>query len=310
MRSSLERNRIDMQRIIRFLLFFFMALVFSLALPWVGLLLDRRFALIWRLPFWIEPVSVGMLLIGVVISLWYSLRMTYYRTDEQQNDVMSAVSPEKSIPLRRSLNPLMLSGWLCGAALAFLLRSISLFGIVGILVIVSSLFIRSMKNLTQEPRYFVHLIRFVKRTPRWVLLIAIAITTAAAVPAVTVDPPEHPLGFEPGILVQVRCKPGTSTLWQSDFDQHIRPAIGEVIARGNGFTSFQFIQSTLPAQSFDFALLYTGKTFADLDNPKAPPHYAVLFRREGSIRALNVLKEMVSYEEQVTVTLVHVGKSR
>ena len=295
-----------MHRTNRFLLIAVMVIVGTVALPWGGLWMDRMLSLIWRLPFWTEPLSLVMLIVGVciaVLCLWEAAS----RTDGTHDSAPHPKRSEPLHPLRRSLNPLLLSGWLCGTALAFLLRSPFLFGCIGIIVIVHALYARSTEGAVLPSRFGGILVRYAKRMPRWLLLLVIAGTTAVAVPALTVDPPSPPMVSEPAILVQVRCKPGTSFMWQADFEQHIKPAIDEVIARGAGFTSFQFIQSTLPWQSFDFALLYTGKTFADLDQPKAPPHYAALFRREGSIRAINVLREMTSYEEQVNVTLVHLS---
>ena len=100
------------------------------------------------------------------------------------------------------------------------------------------------------------------------------------------------------------------TLWRADFDQHVRPAIDEVIARGDSFTRFQIMEPALPWQGFDFLLLYTGKTFAGLDRPRPFPHYVALFQREGSLRAFAALKEMGSYEDQVSVTLVHLNRTR
>jgi len=57
-------------------------------------------------------------------------------------------------------------------------------------------------------------------------------------------------------------------------------------------------------------LIYTGKTFAGLDKPSTPPQYVALFQREGTIRAMSVLKEMLSYEDQVTVTIVYLERKR
>jgi hypothetical protein len=69
-------------------------------------------------------------------------------------------------------------------------------------------------------------------------------------------------------------------------------------------------QATLPWQPFDFMLVYTGKSFAALDKPGVPPHVAALFQREGTVRAMAVLNEMNSYEEQSTVTIVYGSKVR
>ena len=57
----------------------------------------------------------------------------------------------------------------------------------------------------------------------------------------------------------------------------------------------QVIQSTLPWQPFDFLLIYTGKSLSSLDEPSVPPHFAVLFQREGTLRAMAVLNEINSY---------------
>jgi hypothetical protein len=151
--------------------------------------------------------------------------------------------------------------------------------------------------------------RYASRAPRWITLVLVAAGTLAGLPEVTrAVPPARTV--EPAILVQIRCKPGTADLWLADFDEHVRPAIEEVVARGDTYTSFQFLQPALPAQGFDFVLLYAGKTFAGLDQPRPFPQYVAMFQREGSVRTLAALREMGAWEDHVSVTLVHMSRTR
>jgi protein-S-isoprenylcysteine O-methyltransferase Ste14 len=293
-----------MQRVLRFLLFFLFALlIYILVLPWVALLLDQRFGLVWRLPFWIEPIAVLMVLSGLSLSLRYCWIRVF------QNDTVSTSSghivrtAEPGV-LTRARNGAIFGGWLCGLGLASMLRSPCLLGFVGIIMLVGAFYIQRPEEPALMNR-FVRVIHFINRTPRWIMLLLVAAVTAAGFPAITEDKQSPPAIIEPAILVQVHCKPGTATLWKADFDKHIKPAIEEAIAHGNTYTGFQFIQATLPWQSFDFILLYTGKTFAALDRPNPPPQYVALFQREGSLRGLAVLKEMSAYEDQVSVTLIY-----
>lgn len=255
--------------------------IYFLALPWAALRLDRWFHLIWRLPFWIEPLATVMVLGGIALAA-----------------------------LRRSRNPLMLGGWLYGAGLACLLRSPCLLGLVGIVAVAGTLHLCRIEEPRIASRFGAAWTRYMAHTPRWIVLALVAAATLAGLPALTMDRAQPPAATDPAVLVQIRCKPGTAALWRADFDQHVKPAIDEVIARGDMFTAFQIMEPALPWQGFDFLLLYTGKTFAGLDQPRPFPHYVALFQREGSLRALAALKEMSTYEDQVTVTLVHLNRAR
>ena len=139
------------------------------------------------------------------------------------------------------------------------------------------------------------------RTPRW---IALALVVAAALAGLPAGDGFQVLGAGKPLGAFALSRPGPST-------QNPAPScIDEVIARGDSFTRFQIMEPALPWQGFDFLLLYTGKTFAGLDRPRPFPHYVALFQREGSLRAFAALKEMGSYEDQVSVTLVHLSRTR
>ncbi|HEY1205285.1 MAG: isoprenylcysteine carboxylmethyltransferase family protein [Bryobacteraceae bacterium] len=284
-------------------------LIYFVALPWAALRLDHRFALVWRLPFWMEPVAAVLVLAGAALGIWSFWALTF-RGDGTPNPLAPTVRLVDSGPFRRSRNPLMLGGWLCGVGLACLLRSPCLLAIVGIIAMAGMFYVRRLEEPGLAARFGNAWMRYASRTPRWIALLLVVAATVAAVPAVSVDRPAPPALTQPAVLVQIRCKPGTAYQWRAAFDQHVKPAIDEVIARGDTFTDFQFIEAALPWQSFDFVLLYTGKTFAGLDRPSPFPHYVALFQREGSLRALTALKEMGSYEDQVTVTLVHLSRAR
>jgi hypothetical protein len=272
--------------------------IYFLALPWLALQLDKKFSFIWRLPFWTEPIAVVFIVISVAIILRYFWIGAYHI------DGSISVGPNR---LHRVES---VGIWLGGVGLACLLRSPSLLGIDGILGIVGILYSHSSEDSILPSRFAKVVLSPVNRIPRWVILILVIVGSATGLPALSIDPQPSLVGTEPAILVQVRCKPGTSYLWKADFDKHIKPAIEEVIAKGTTFTGLQVIQSTLPWQPFDFMLLYTGKTFASLDKPGVPPHFAALFQREGTVRAMAVLNEMNSYEEQSTVTIVYISKVR
>ena len=200
--------------------------------------------------------------------------------------------------------------WLGGIGIACLLRSPSFLFINTIL----SLIIVLMSNSPDDPTFFSWFARVVllriNKIPRWTLLLVVLAGTAVGWPLLSFDQQTPPAATVPAIVVQVRCKPGTSYLWKADFEKHIKPAIEEVIANGKTFTGLQVIQSTLPWQPFDFMLIYTGKIFASFDKPGVAPHFAALFQREGSVRAMSVLNEMNSYEEQSIVTLVYLNQTR
>ena len=83
------------------------------------------------------------------------------------------------------------------------------------------------------------------------------------------------------IMVEIRCKPGTSEQWRDAFIKEILPSIREAIRKGDVFTNFAYFEAPLPAQEADFVLLFEMKSFSSLDAPRIPPHYETLFRRVG-----------------------------
>jgi hypothetical protein len=107
----------------------------------------------------------------------------------------------------------------------------------------------------------------------------------------------------PALIVEVKCKPGMAAQWQADFDKEIAPAIDEVVAKGEGFDKFFYLEAALPGQNFDFLLVFEAKSFAGLDAKRPFPHYLALYRRAGPEHAKQVLDEMASWEADVHVSL-------
>jgi len=204
---------------------------------------------------------------------------------------------------------MILGYWMFGAGLGLLLRSVSLIALVAVIALAASVYVHGRKEQEIAARSPAGWRRYLYQIPGWLTLVLVITGTLAGLPAVTHSAPTPHL-TEPAILVQIRCKPGTADLWREDFEQHIRPAIEESISRGDGYTSFEFLQPALPGQGFDFALLYTGKTYAALDQPRIPPQYLALLDREGTVRTLATVREMAAWEDQVTVSLVHLTRTR
>jgi len=124
--------------------------------------------------------------------------------------------------------------------------------------------------------------RYIELAP---LFILVALLFAEALPAQSPAP-------SPAIMVQIRCKPGTAELWLADFEKEVLPSIQEVISKGDGITRFSYFEAALPAQPFDFVLLFEVKSLGSLDTKRAFPHYVALFRRVGAAHGEQILKEM------------------
>jgi len=297
-----------MRRILRpLLLSLFALLIYFIALPWLALQLDQRMKLVWRLPFWTETAAAILVLVGFALLLkcgWTWIFQDSHAVDSPG----TSTTPDGAVTIEGWVNAALLGSWLCGLGIAMAVRSPS-FVCVAVVVTIVALLPATQKWRRQVAATSSYLsLPFPRRIPRWAAFIVVIASASMCASDLSVDMPTSALPSEPAILVQVRCKPGTSYLWKADFDKHIRPAIEEVIARGGAFTGLQVIQATLPWQPFDFMLLYTGKSFGTLDKPSVPPHFAALFQREGTVRALAVLKEMNSYEDQSTVTIVYLSK--
>jgi len=298
-----------MRSLLRFLLPSSLAiLIFVVALPRPALWLDGKLALVWRLPVWTEPLALAFILAGAALAIWSCWK---FASDSRLSSAplgAATEGPDRGLfPSSRSA--MALAGWMFGAGLSFLLRSVSLMVFAAIAAGAASAYIRCSKGPAKMAPMTQKWKLFGKSLLGWLSLALIAVGTLAGFPAVTQSVPVAHL-TEPAILVQIRCKPGTADLWREDFEQHIRPAIDEAIARGDGYTSFQFLQPALPGQGFDFALLYTGKTYAALDQPRIPPQYLVLLEREGPLRTMATVREMSAWEDQVTVSLVHLSRTR
>ena len=129
------------------------------------------------------------------------------------------------------------------------------------------------------------------------LFILVALLFAEALPA------QSPAS-SPAIMVQIRCKPGTAELWLAEFEKEILPSIQEVISKKDGITRFSYFEAALPAQPFDFVLLFEVRSLGSLDTKRPFPHYAALFRRVGAAHGEQILKEMGDWEQDVKVTIV------
>src|SRR5208283_4049532 len=114
-------------------------LAYFAGLPWAALRLDHRFGLVWRLPFWIEPVAVLLILASVALTVWSFWTYTF-RGDGTPNPLTPPAQLVESGLFRRWRNPLMLAGWLCGAGLACLLRSHHNLGMAAIVVVDGTFF--------------------------------------------------------------------------------------------------------------------------------------------------------------------------
>jgi hypothetical protein len=112
----------------------------------------------------------------------------------------------------------------------------------------------------------------------------------------------------PALIVEVKCKPGTADLWAADFQKEMQPAINDAIAKGDSYTRFRFVEAALPGQHFDFILIYESKSFAGLDVKRPFPQNLALYRRVGAERAKQILTEMMSWEEDVHISLGRTGE--
>ncbi len=297
-----------MNRFLRSLLATIPAVVlYAVALPWCAVLIDQRLGLVWRLPFWLERIGLGAVVLGTAIAACSAWVLTI-KGNGTPNPLMPPAALVVSGPFRYSRNPLMLGGWLFGAGLACMLRSASLLAMVGLVVLAGTVYLKRVEEPGLIRRFGEAYREYAQRTPRWLLFTFVVgmsvagLSTVRIESAVAVNPPT------PAILVQIRCHPGTAEMWRELFDLHMLPAIRETVARGETFTDFRFVEAALPAQTFDFMLVFTGKSFAQLDRRRPFPHYQALFRREGTLRASVALREMISYEESVSVTLVRLGE--
>jgi len=177
-------------------------LLYFAALPWVALRLDRWLGIVWRLPFWIEPVAAMAMLAGAALGIW-SFRALTVLGDGTPNPLVPTARLVESGPFRHSRNPLMLGGWLCGASLACLLRSPSLLVLVGTVVVAGIFYVRWIEEPRLLSRFGEGWLRYVSRTPRWLPLVLAAAAILGGLPAMSREV-ALPTLTEPAILVQAR----------------------------------------------------------------------------------------------------------
>jgi hypothetical protein len=265
--------------------------------PRFGAWLDRRLELLWRLPRWADPLA------GAAIAVGYFLGLAFPGSGRAE-----ATSGGESV-LSRLRGRLIWGLWAIGAGIGLLLRSPSLMVMAAVVAVVVAVWIDRSDRRTHGADLEGRPGRRLARVPAWIILILIAFGTVAGFPRVSRSAPPQRVTV-PGILVQIKCRPGTADLWRADFDEHLRPAIEEAVGRKDSFTGFEFMEPALPGQGFDFALLYTGASFSGLDQPRIFPQYLALAEREGPVRAIALSREMGQWEDHVTVSLVHLSRTR
>jgi hypothetical protein len=270
--------------------------------PRLGLWLDRQLKLLWRLPRCADIAAGGLLLAGAVVAVWYFAELLIAGPGR-------AGSAKGESMLLRLRGRVTWGLWTMGAGMGLLLRSPSLMVLAALCAMGAEIWLRRGNGKAREAGPSLVARRMKGRGAVWITLTLVGVGTLAGFPRVSRSaPPERVTA--PGILIQIRCKPGTADLWRADFDEHLRPAIEEAVGRKDSYTSFEFMEPALPGQGFDFALLYTGASFSGLDQPRIFPQYIALAEREGPVRALALSHEMGQWEDHVTVSLVHLSKTR
>ena len=142
--------------------------LYVVALPCLALRSDRWLGLIWRLPRWIDPVAVFLILAGAALAARSFWALTFDGAGTP-NPLVPTTRLVESGPFRRSRNPLMLGGWLLGAGLALLLRSASLITIVGAIVLAGMAYVRWVEEPRMLARFGEAWKQYTHRTPRWIL---------------------------------------------------------------------------------------------------------------------------------------------
>src|SRR5271157_4576507 len=140
-------------------------LIYFVALPWAALWLDHRLGLVWRLPFWMEPVAALLMLAGAGLGVWSFWALTF-QGDGTPNPLLPTVRLVETGPFRRSRNPLMLGGWVCGAGLAGLLHSPSLLAMGAVIAAAGSIYVRVVEEPGLQKRFGEAWTDYARRTPR------------------------------------------------------------------------------------------------------------------------------------------------
>jgi protein-S-isoprenylcysteine O-methyltransferase Ste14 len=142
--------------------------LYSVVLPWVALCLDRWFGFVWHFPLWMEPVAALAVLVGGAAAIWSFWALTVSGKGTP-NPLAPATELVIEGPFRRSRNPLMLGGWLCGAGLACLLRSPCLLALVALVAIAGACYVRLIEEPRLLTRFGAAYAQYAGRTPRWLV---------------------------------------------------------------------------------------------------------------------------------------------
>jgi len=150
-----------MRKQLSYFLYSLLALFLYVAvLPRLGLWLDRRLALIWRLPGWADPLAVVLMVAGAAFSLWYF--WTLFSADAP----LAPASSTEPVP-SRSRSQLIFGAWMFGAGLGLLLRSASLMVLVGVIAIPATIYFRRSVQRASFAALSKHFGRLRGRIPAW-----------------------------------------------------------------------------------------------------------------------------------------------
>lgn len=279
-------------------------MAYTLLLPILARLVDRRLEAAWPLPAAVSLLAIPLLPLGLALTL----RSAWLLTLRGQGTPNPIKPPRRLVvrgPYRWSRNPLMIGAWAFGAGLALALRSPSLLVIYAGIVVIGIVYVRKVEEPQMLKRFGEEYRSYAAKVPRWLFLLFAFFLRTSEVPAQnTPDRGVAEPSAIPAVVAKIEFQPGRRTQWIDAFERYIVPAIREAIEAGDEILDVAYFESIVPGQDYDFLLVFRAKSFGFYDRRRAFPHYEALFRRVGVEEGRRILSEMSEWEASVSVTLL------
>jgi protein-S-isoprenylcysteine O-methyltransferase Ste14 len=141
-------------------------LLYAVGLPIAARALDRYLEPPWPLPAGAAVAGWALVAAGAALAAWSAWALAALGRGTPN----PIAPPERLVvvgPYRHSRNPLMVGGWIAGAGLVLVLRSVSLAAFYAVIVAAGSAFVKWFEEPQLVQRFGAAYRDYMRATPRW-----------------------------------------------------------------------------------------------------------------------------------------------
>lgn len=236
-------------------------LAYTLLLPVLARLVDRRLEAAWPLPEALSLLAIPLLLLGLALALGSASLLTL-----RGHGTPNPIQPPRRLVVRGvyhwSRNPMMIGAWAFGAGLALALRSPSLLVIYAGIVVIGIVYVRKVEEPQMLKRFGSEYRSYAARVPRWLFfLVSFVLLTGQLVAQNLRDRRAAGPGVTTAVVAKNELQPGQRTASVEAFDPYHAPAIREEIEAGDGILGVRYFERIIPGRDNDSLLVFGAKSF-------------------------------------------------